>query len=419
MLKHITGTFFTRIVVSLANFAIIIITARLMGAEARGNISLAMLAIAIAGLINEVIGGPAVVFLIPRYNNRIIIKYAYLWGLLTSLSCSSITAFLGLYEMSLFPFVCVGSLLLCTGSIHLFVLLGHQQIKAFNQIAVLQSVLLFIVFVSFMGGQKLHIEFYFYALIVAYATAFLYGRIKINKLISFADKTSTNIGFSKLFQNGIYTQLASIFHLLSSRISFYFSEYFLSLAFVGVLSTAVSVTEAAMLFSSSVALITVGKVANETNQAKATASVINLIKLSVMISVCLLCMLCLLPGSVLMLIFGKEFFQLKVIILTMIPGALASSISQVISHYYTGVGRFKVNTTAGIISLGCSLAAATIYLFSKSVLLPGLIISVSAIAAMIYFVGLFLKEQQLKITDIIPGPTDMIALLHKFNSKAK
>ena len=77
MLKHITGTFFTRIVVSLANFAIIIITARLMGAEARGNISLAMLAIAIAGLINEVIGGPAVVFLIPRYNNRIIIKYAY------------------------------------------------------------------------------------------------------------------------------------------------------------------------------------------------------------------------------------------------------------------------------------------------------------------------------------------------------
>jgi O-antigen/teichoic acid export membrane protein len=419
MLKHITGTFFTRVIVSVLNFSIIIITARIMGAEARGDISLAMLAIALAGLLNEIIGGPAVVFLIPRYQNRKIIKQAYIWACLTSISSSFITGALGLYNLSLLPFVCLGSLLLCLGSIHQFVLLGHQHIKAYNQIAVLQSSLLFLVFMVLIALHKKQVEVYFYALLTAYAAAFIFGRIIINQVVSSTNQLSASISFGKLFLNGIYTQLASIFHLMSSRITFYFSEHFLSLAFVGVLSTAVSVTEAAMLFSSSVALITVGKVANESDRAKATASVINLIKLSMIISLCLLLMLCLLPESFLSAIFGKDFTQLKVIILTIIPGALAGSISQVISHYYTGVGRFKVNTTAGFISLFFSLAAAMIYFISGSVLLPGLIISGSAIAAMIYFVRLFLKEQALKVTDIIPGKHDMIALLRRYNSQVK
>jgi len=103
----------------------------------------------------------------------------------------------------------------------------------------------------------------------------------------------------------------------------------------------------------------------------------------------------------------------------LIPGALASSISQVNSHYYTGVGRFKVNTTAGFISLFFSLTAAIIYFISESILIPGLIISGSAIVAMIYFVRLFLKEKKLKVIDIIPGPTDIKAMLHQFNAKVK
>jgi O-antigen/teichoic acid export membrane protein len=417
MLKHITGTFFTRVVVSVVNFAIIIITAQLMGAEARGTISLAMLAIAIAGLINEIIGGPAVVFLVPRYNNHHIIKYAYLWALAVGFLCSFLLGVFHFYDFSLFPYVCAGSLLLCLGAIHQFILLGHQKIGSFNQIALLQGCVLFVVFLGFITFEQKQLEVYFYALLLAYIGAFIVGKIKISTLLSSAMSPLPSIDFKTLFSNGIYTQLASIAHLMSSRITFYYSGYFLSIAFVGVLSTAVSITEAAMLFSSSVALITASKVANETNQRKAADTAIQLIKLSVLMSACILFILGIFPESFMAFVFGKDFKDLKLMILTLIPGGLAGSVSQIISHYYTGRGRFKVNTTAGFISLGFSLAAGVAYVVTKSPLLPGFIISGSAVVAMIYFVRLFLKEQQLKLAALMPNKNDMYALLSKINAQ--
>ena len=132
MLKNITGTFFTRILVSVLNFAIIILTAKLMGAEIRGSISLCMLAIAIAGLLNEIIGGPAVVYLVPRYKNSSIAKFSYLWAVFISISCSLLLGLFNFYDVELFPLVAACSLMLCLGSIHQFLLLGHQKIKAFN-----------------------------------------------------------------------------------------------------------------------------------------------------------------------------------------------------------------------------------------------------------------------------------------------
>jgi hypothetical protein len=174
MLKNITGTFFTRILVSVLNFAIIILTAKLMGAEIRGSISLCMLAIAIAGLINEIVGGPAVVYLVPRFNNRIIAMYSYLWAMLVSLSSSLLLGLFHFYDIELLPLVASCSLMLCLGSIHQFLLLGHQKIKAFNSIALSQSVILFIVFISFVFQKQYHIQSYFYALLISLCNILYY-----------------------------------------------------------------------------------------------------------------------------------------------------------------------------------------------------------------------------------------------------
>ncbi len=233
MLKNITGTFFTRILVSVLNFAIIILTAKLMGAEIRGSISLCMLAIAIAGLLNEIIGGPAVVYLVPRYNNRSIAKLSYLWAVFISLSCSLLLGLFNFYDIELFPLVAACSMMLCLGSIHQFLLLGHQKIKAFNSIALTQSVILFLVFISFIFQKQYHIQSYFYALLIAYTIAFLLGL----KYTSFVWKNEENITqkptLKILFNNGLLTQLASLTHLMSSRVTFYFSSHFLSLGLCG------------------------------------------------------------------------------------------------------------------------------------------------------------------------------------------
>lgn len=418
MLKNITGTFFTRILVSVLNFAIIILTAKLMGAEIRGSISLCMLAIAIAGLLNEIIGGPAVVYLVPRYNNTSIAKLSYLWAVFISLSCSLLLGLFNFYDVELFPVVAACSLMLCIGSIHQFLLLGHQKIKAFNSIALTQSVILFLVFISFIFQKQYHIQSYFYALLTAYTVAFILG-LKYTYFVWKNDETTTQKPTLKiLFNNGLLTQLASLTHLMSSRVTFYFSSHFLSLAFVGVLSTAVSITEAAMLFSSSVALITASTVSNETDKSKAASTTLSLIKLSLLISFIILLVLSIFPESTMSAIFGKDFSGIKIIIFTLIPGALANSISQVISHYYSGLGKFKINTTVGFISLAVSIMAGILYLKTSSILLPGFIISASAIVAMIYFVRLFLKDNQWKAHQLVPNREDVKLLIEKFKNKS-
>jgi len=418
MLKNITGTFFTRITVSVLNFAIIILTAKLMGAEARGSISLCMLAIAIAGLINEIIGGPAVVYLVPRYKNSSIAKYSYLWAVLISFLSSLLLGLFNFYNFSFFPLVAACSLMLCLGSIHQFVLLGHQKISSFNNLALMQSVILFAVFMTFIFFKQYHIQVYFYALLTAYSIAFILGLKYTSFIWREEDNKLPQANLNILFNNGVLTQLASLTHLMSSRVSFYFSSHFLSLAFVGVLSTAVSITEAAMLFSSSVALITASTVSNESDKTKAANTTLQLIKLSLMISVAILFALSIFPESMMSAIFGKDFSGIKIITFTLIPGAIANSISQVISHYYSGLGKFKINTTVGFISLTVSIFAGILYFKSTSVLLPGCIISASAIVAMIYFVRLFLKDNQWSMVQLIPSVHDVKLVFKKLKSKS-
>jgi O-antigen/teichoic acid export membrane protein len=418
MFKKITGTFLTRILVSFLNFTIIILTSKLMGAEARGSISLCMLAIAIAGLINEIIGGPAVVYLVPRYTNSSIAKYSYAWAVLISLLSSLLLGVFNFYEFSFFPLVAACSLMLCLGAIHQFILLGHQKINQFNKLALIQSIILFAVFMTFIFLKQYYIQVYFYAILTAYSVAFLLGLKYTSFIWSKEDNKLPQANLNILFNNGILTQLASLTHLLSSRVSFYFSSHFLSLAFVGVLSTAVSVTEAAMLFSSSVALITASTVSNESNKTKAANTTLQLIKLSLMISVAILFALSIFPESLMSNIFGKDFKGIKIIIFTLIPGALANSVSQVISHYYSGLGKFKINMTVGFISLAVSISAGMLYYKSTSVLLPGGIISASAIVAMIYFVRLFLKDNQWPILQLIPSMHDIKLVFKKLKTKS-
>jgi O-antigen/teichoic acid export membrane protein len=185
---------------------------------------------------------------------------------------------------------------------------------------------------------------------------------------------------------------------------------------LGVLSTAVSITEAAMLFSSSVALITASTVSNETDKTKAASTTLNLIKLSLLISFIILLVLSIFPESMMSAIFGKDFSGIKLIIFTLIPGALANSISQIISHYYSGLGKFKINATVGFISLFFSTFAGLLYFKTASILLPGFIISGSAIVAMIYFVRLFLKEHEWKIQHLLPTLSDVKTVVKKIKN---
>ena len=65
-----------------------------------------------------------------------------------------------------------------------------------------------------------------------------------------------------------------------------------------------------------------------------------------------LCILLVIPGSVYTAAFGKDVTGLRPILLLLAPGILAMAASQAFSHYFSGIGRSRMNMLAS----GCGMA---------------------------------------------------------------
>ena len=81
-------TFFNRFFIAILNFLTIIITARYLGAEGRGIISLFMLNLTIIFMIGSFIGGPGLVYLVPRHDASKLLNASYVWTIFSSVTVS-------------------------------------------------------------------------------------------------------------------------------------------------------------------------------------------------------------------------------------------------------------------------------------------------------------------------------------------
>lgn len=98
------GTLANRLITSLLNFLIVVITARYLGTSGRGEISLIILTISMIQMITGVMGGGAIVYLAPRYPQFKILAISTSWAIISCLICSKVMNLLGLIKPSLtFP----------------------------------------------------------------------------------------------------------------------------------------------------------------------------------------------------------------------------------------------------------------------------------------------------------------------------
>jgi hypothetical protein len=75
MALRIIGTFANRILTAVLNFAIVLITAKLFGAEGRGEISLLVLSATIIQILSGIAGGGALTFLAPPLSLQPVVAY--------------------------------------------------------------------------------------------------------------------------------------------------------------------------------------------------------------------------------------------------------------------------------------------------------------------------------------------------------
>lgn len=390
----------------IVSIFVLLVTSRVLGAESRGVISMIVVGITIIVLVNEVFGGPSLVYFIPRNPLKRLLLPAYAWAVA---ACAMLS--LGLYAAGLIPggfalHTFLLALLQCIGSIHLIVLLGREKIRSYNYIYLAQSLALAAALAIFVFGfAERSVSSWVWSTYCSYGILFLLSTIAVIPELK-TDPVIDRSSYRHIIRNGFYAQLASLSHLLTNRISYYFLNSKLGSAAVGIYSTGASVCESLLLISSSVSTVIYTRISNAYDKQYSQQITLRLAKLCLVISVPGLIILSLLPPRFYITVFGAEFHSIGKLVLLLAPGILALSYSSIIVNYFSGTGKVYVNTISAIISLCITTILA--YMLVPLHHLAGAAIAVSAAhcASAIFLSAMFIRESNFTVLHLLPGRKD-------------
>lgn len=404
MIKRIFSTVATKGLIAIINFLVIILTSRYLGVEARGTISLIALAISINAMISEIVGGPALIYLIPRAGVKSLVFPAYFWAILSAVLCSFLLQSLHLIPAGYFWHIVVLSMLFGIGTSNLMFLIGTERIYEFNIAQIAQfSTLIISLLYWLLVQEKLAVDAWVNSMVASYIVLAILSFAFVGRELGL--KSIGREHLITLLRNGIYTQTASLAHVLGNRINFYILG---SVALVGLYSNGLAITEGALMLSGSASLVLLSYTSNATDLAKARRITLVLGKVCFALVVPFMVVICLLPESFYQWLFGTDFGMVRWVIVALSSGIVALSYSTLISHYFSGVGKHYVNTIGSLVSLGITLALAVILVPGYGVIGAGIAASVAFISSGIFLVVVFLRHAELPLRAALPSRGDWI-----------
>ncbi|MCU0435182.1 MAG: hypothetical protein MUC87_17125 [Bacteroidia bacterium] len=361
MIRNILVNFSARMAVAVANFIVLLCTTHELGADVRGKISLIQLGVQLIHLISDLAGGPSVVYLVPRSPLRMLVVTATGWAVFSAVAVGGVLLYFGQIPEAYGRDVLGIGLLVSLSAVFQNILLGQERIRAYNVLLLLQGALLIggVVFSLYAAGVHSEMVFvigsYVSWGVVAVAAAWLVLR-HTHKVTRYEGRPLLWV----MFVNGFFTQAASLTHQLSIRENYFRLEKLSSTndAAVGIYSTALSLGEAILLFSASVASILMARAANVSDSPEVRRNAMRLSKLSILITLPALLFFALLPDAFYTWLLGKDFSPVRGAFLSLLPGIAAMSFGTVYAHYFSGTGKHYCNFMAGCAGLGIALLSS-------------------------------------------------------------
>lgn len=398
MLNNILSTLFTRGLVAILNLLVLLFAARQLGSSLVGEISLIILNISLVQILNEIYTGSALVHFIPKFNLRSVYYGGLLWTMASVLILNALFWLFNIGDVKYSLQTTALSFLLILHSFHMVILLAREQIKVYNLLLFLQaftllSVLYLLVYVS---GLK-RVESYITALYLAYSLPLLFSSLAVGRLVK-AEDSHPDCDFKLIISKGITNQLGNLAHTLSNRFNYYIIG---ASAWLGVYANSTSLVESIWLISGSAAPIVLSHMANSGEKDKNSRLVLFIAKICFLLSLFCVIILYFLPNELFVYVLGQDFTETKSLMLYLSPGILAISFSTIISHYFSGLGKQRVQLMANSAGLLCTLLLS-IYLI-RNFGLKGACLTASiayGVQALILTV-VFLRQQQFKLRDLL------------------
>ena len=412
MLKTITGTFASKFLLALLNFATIILSTRLLGAEGRGEISFFVTNMVLVLLFTGLLGGSSLVYLTPRYNFFRFLIPSYTWALILTVCFCYFFFITDQVPSRDFYFLFFAILFNSWKSTNMMVLLGKEKIKAFNWLALIHSVLLILFFLLYY--------FYFDLLGVK---SFYWGVILSNLLIwlgsswflfNLGEKITIRMDghlIKQLFAYGGLAQLANIIQFGNYRISYY---YLMNMqggegaAELGKYSIAVSIAESVWIIGQSLATVQFARLSNVEDARLRKKISLRMFKFNLLLNLFAVLLLLMIPSSLYETVFdGPEFSMVATYIVWLSVGIFMLGTSTSISAYFGGRGKYWPAVISSILGGLVTLGMCEFFMKDNGVIVAAIGASLSYTVVLVYFLICFLKAEQLSLSTILPGVKEL------------
>ena len=362
--KKIGITFFSKLLIAVLNLLTLIITARWLGPEVRGQIGMLMVFLASGVIVAEFIAGPILVYWTTRIKNSLLIKYAYTWIVLVSLLM--ILPLLiydmvpGLSIMAVFPLM----FFLSAHGANSNILLGRGRILFFNLSSVLAPFYLLIVCYLSSGKDEFGFPDYVLHLSISYLLSWIFSSlflIRTNDYVVPFDDGS--FGLKAIIKSGIFNQSSSLFTLAGSRLNLFFLEAASGISAVGIFSSALSFSEALLIVPGSISVVLVSSLVNLSKEEQSKNNIVLHALVSGIITFAGMLVLWMLPGYFFEWLLGKKFEGLNEIFLPLLPGIVSVGAGSVFTHYFSGNGKYLWNALISFCGLLVWIVSA--YFFTR------------------------------------------------------
>ncbi len=418
MISKILNTFGTRGISAIVNFLIAIAVSQFLGPGGKGEQGIILTTIAFVLVFSNLVGGATLVYLTPRHHFSLLLLPSYLWALLTSALAYIILSLFSIVDPAFVMHICILAVLNGFTNIHGTMLIGKERIKASNMVNLLQPVIVIAcLLVFFMLADLKNINAYIYSLYFAFGgsllVSILYMRKTFGRFLMHTAGAYAMIS-RELFRLGFMNQLAHITQMMSFRLSYYVLEVYHGEASVGIYSNGIQIMESIWLISKSISLVQYARISNTDDPGYARLLTVRLLKAGIYFSMLALLILVLLPESFYLQLFGPGFSGIKTVIWILAPGVLIYNFSIILGHYFSGLGKYYVNTIAS--TLGLIVSIALFYLLIPAHMTAGaaLASSISYFTTSLVVIIFFLREAGLPARDYLPGKDDLSLLKQLF-----
>ena len=408
MLIKIFGTVFSKTFASVANFLIVILTAKYLGAGARGEIALVVLSVSIVSLFQAIIGGSALTFFAANQSLKRLLTIALSWSFVLGVIISLTLSFSQLIQSDL-----VLELLLISipqGVVLIFqsILIGRKRITEYNILEFTRSATLVItICIVILGLGKEELSWIYASYVIANVSTVGLGAYFMGQLSRIESNTTYVELSKKLFRFGIQVQLNNIAQMFNYRFVYFVIEKWKGLEVLGIFSVAISIAETLWIICKSIATFQTSILVNTTDKLKQATSTIAFAKMSTAFTFVALVMLLLIPESFFVSVFGEEFAPIKQINFYFAPAILFLSFFAIINHYFYSIDRNKINIYAALVGNALTLIFALYLIKSHDLIGAAVTYSITYFGMLIFIVVYFLRISGLELNAFAPKKTDL------------